>query len=304
MRKYILYTIMTVFLLLGIGGLLLYARAPSSPRVKPSPSHSAAVTATPPVPAPSIGATSAIPTIVGVNTPTTVTVTSVITDPALITTGINLLRLNANGTSTILGQLRDDGLNGDALAGDKTFSINTTFNEPQTGQIQLQVSAAFRGILKRALSTVITVDVGHVFQDQTLGITFTYPHDWTVSDSGNFINLVSPGTSNALAHGEVETPLDITITILNNPNNLAIDSFADGYEGYAYYASKNILQINGRSAIRYSDIGSTVGHAPMVATFVSDGSRVFLFTLNPYASNLSLTIVPLFDALVASTHIQ
>lgn len=109
--------------------------------------------------APTIGATGATPTSINASTPTTITVTSVITDPTLITTGINLIRLNPGGASTILGQLHDDGLNGDAVAGDKTFTLQVTLNEVNAGQVQLQVSAAFRGVLQRVLSNVMTVTV-------------------------------------------------------------------------------------------------------------------------------------------------
>ena len=109
--------------------------------------------------APAIGTTTASPGTINAGRPTTVTVTSVITDPSLITTGINLLRLNPGGSPLILGQLHDDGLNGDAVAGDKTFTVQMSFNEPAAGQFQLQVSAAFKGVLQRVLSTTMTVMV-------------------------------------------------------------------------------------------------------------------------------------------------
>lgn len=109
--------------------------------------------------APTIGTTAVTPSTIFVNSTTTVTVTSVITDPTLITTGINLIRLNPGGTPTILGQLHDDGLNGDAVAGDKTFTLQLTLNESQAGQVQLRVSAAFKGMLQRVLSSVMTVNV-------------------------------------------------------------------------------------------------------------------------------------------------
>lgn len=202
-----------------------------------------------------------------------------------------------------MGQLHDDGMNGDAVAGDKTFTLVKSFNETTTGEIKLQVSAAFRGILRRVTSGIITIEIGSVFQDQTLGVTFVYPANWSVSETAGRISVVSPSTAIALSRGQVETPLDITVMILSNPSNLDIGDFADGREGFAYYASKSSFQINGRSAIRYSDVGSPVGHAPMVATFISDGSRVLLFTLNPYANDSNISMVPIFDALVASVHI-
>ncbi len=109
--------------------------------------------------APTVGVTAASPTVIVIGQPTTVTVTSLITDPSLIPTGVNLLRLNATGPATILGQLHDDGLNGDAVAGDKIYTLQVTFNEAAAGTIRLQVSAPFKGVLQRVLSNVMTVTV-------------------------------------------------------------------------------------------------------------------------------------------------
>jgi hypothetical protein len=103
-----------------------------------------------PAATPTIGAHSASPTTVPASIPTKVTVTAVITDPSLIPGSVNLIQLS-QGTATILGQLHDDGLNGDAVAGDHIFTIVQTFNSP-VGQIQLEVSAAFKGMLRRVLS--------------------------------------------------------------------------------------------------------------------------------------------------------
>jgi hypothetical protein len=128
-----------------------------------------------PAPTPAIGTTMAAPTVIAVNTPTTVTVISVITDSTVIATGVNLLRINPTGNPTILGRLRDDGTTGDAVAGDKTFTGQVTFNESTTGEIKLQVSAAFRGMLRRVTSSIITIDVWQTFSDTSSQITFAVP---------------------------------------------------------------------------------------------------------------------------------
>ena len=109
--------------------------------------------------APTVGVTAAAPASITVGHATVVTVTSSITDPTLITTGINLIRINANGSQSILTTLHDDGLSGDTVANDKTFSAQVSFNELAAGQIQLQVSAAFKGVLKRSLSNIVVVSV-------------------------------------------------------------------------------------------------------------------------------------------------
>src|ERR1039458_9608493 len=107
--------------------------------------------------APSIGTTNVSPITAIVGTPTQVTVQASITNPSLIPGSVNLLQVNLNGTTTILGTLHDDGVNGDAYAGDLVFTFVAALNEPQESQVQLQVSAAFKGVLQRVKSPIINV---------------------------------------------------------------------------------------------------------------------------------------------------
>ncbi|MBL0038362.1 MAG: hypothetical protein IPP36_06855 [Nitrosomonadales bacterium] len=77
-----------------------------------------------------------------------VTVTSVITDPSVIPASINLQKLDAGGrVVAVPGTLHDDGLDGDAVAGDKIYSITTTVLESNTGTVKYRVSAGFLGEL-------------------------------------------------------------------------------------------------------------------------------------------------------------
>lgn len=125
---------------------------------------------------PTIGTPVATPSIIAKNTPTTVTVTTQITDTGLIPSSVNLLRLGATSTQpTILGKMHDDGLNGDALAGDHIYTLLVLFNEPSAGQIQLEVSAAFRGQLRRAISKITQIAVWNPFASTSAGITFSSP---------------------------------------------------------------------------------------------------------------------------------
>jgi RHS repeat-associated protein len=83
-----------------------------------------------------------------------------ISDPSLITTSVNLLRVGLPNTNpTIVGVLHDDGLNGDAIAGDGRYSIEVTLNEPAAKKVVYRISAAFKGRLLRVTSTDIAVDV-------------------------------------------------------------------------------------------------------------------------------------------------
>ena len=108
---------------------------------------------------PTVGTPTASPNTITAVTPTTVTVTVQITDPNVIANGVNLLRLNPTGNPIVLGVMHDDGLNGDTVANDKNFTLAVSFNEASPGQIQLQVSAAFRGQVRRVLSPTLVINV-------------------------------------------------------------------------------------------------------------------------------------------------
>jgi len=106
--------------------------------------------------------------MIAVNTPTPVTLAVQIAGSSLIPNGVNLLRLGAVGTQpTIIGQPQGNG--------STTYTIQTTFNETSTGQIQLQVSAAFQGQLRRITSPITGVIVGSALNSTSSKFTVIYP---------------------------------------------------------------------------------------------------------------------------------
>jgi hypothetical protein len=110
--------------------------------------------------APTVGATTVAPAYIIINVPTRVVFTASVPDPSLLPGGVNLLLTDASGkTIRTLGVMHDDGLNGDATAGDKVFSYAVTLNQASVGQIYYRVSAAFRGLLLRSQSSILTVHV-------------------------------------------------------------------------------------------------------------------------------------------------
>jgi hypothetical protein len=91
------------------------------------------------------GPIAANPPYIVVNTPTPVLFTAQITDPQLKKRSVVLVRLDDAGQpSDILGRLRDDGKNGDAVAGDKTYSMRTTLKEPVAGTASFKIAARFK----------------------------------------------------------------------------------------------------------------------------------------------------------------
>ena len=111
---------------------------------------------------PVIGTISVKPTFAPANTPTQVTITARIPDTSLSANGANVQRLNSAGNPTaVLGILHDDGLNGDAVAGDRVFTLVFTLNEPTPGRIFFRTTAAFQGVLQRVASSSVAVDIAN-----------------------------------------------------------------------------------------------------------------------------------------------
>src|SRR5436190_5134416 len=109
---------------------------------------------------PTVGALTANPSSGLINTPTSVMFTVTITDPSLLPNGVNLLQTDPNGKTVVtIGVMHDDGNNGDAVAGDKTFSYQVVVSPSTPVVVYYRASAAFRGVLQRVVSNVVTVSI-------------------------------------------------------------------------------------------------------------------------------------------------
>ncbi len=108
---------------------------------------------------------------VGVATP--VTFTATITDSSLIPGSVDLLSVDSAGRTTIVGIMHDDGLNGDATAGDHIYSFLVTVFQQTPGTINYRVSAAFQGSLVRPQSGLIPLTITGV----STALTITSPVD-------------------------------------------------------------------------------------------------------------------------------
>jgi len=77
-------------------------------------------------------------------------------NPALIASGLNLLRVDG-AAPTVVGVMHDDGLNGDAVANDGVYTL--LFSAPSVAPMQLQAAAAIRAQVHRLKSPVVIVPV-------------------------------------------------------------------------------------------------------------------------------------------------
>ena len=116
------------------------------------------LSALPAAAAPGVGAVQLAPTSIAAGVQTTVRVTAVISDPTVLPSSVNLQRLNDAGAPVaILGTLRDDGVNGDAVAGDQIYTLDFVVNE--TAPLRLRVSAGFKGMLRRLFSVEMLLQI-------------------------------------------------------------------------------------------------------------------------------------------------
>ena len=105
----------------------------------------------------------ASPAAIQVNTNTPVVISALILPKnTVIPASVNVLRVSSSGQVTIVGTLNDNGANGDQLAGDGIFTGTVVFSASAVGSINLQVSAAFQGQLRRILSPQVSIEVASV----------------------------------------------------------------------------------------------------------------------------------------------
>lgn len=172
---------------------------------------------------PTIPAPTVTPTIIIAGTSTPVTVTVPIADPTLVTSSINLISVDPSGNQTNLGQMHDDGQNGDALAGDGIYSISYSFSPSSALQMSLAVSAIFRGQLKRVMSPSVALYEWGRFTDTVTGLEVAYPPGiYDISGGHSNGAFLLSNSSQAANVGETGP----TSTLANSGFNISMRTFS------------------------------------------------------------------------------
>ena len=170
-----------------------------------------------------IGETKINPDTTPAGVPVAATVTATIPDSDLIGGSVNLQRLDASGNATtILGTLHDDGVNGDAVANDKIYSLVTTILENTPGAVRFRVSAAFRGTLLRAFSSPLTVNITGTATDITIvaPATAAYLNTSPVTVRGTVGDVAATVTVNGVAAPVAGGTFVATVPLNEGPNTL------------------------------------------------------------------------------------
>lgn len=108
----------------------------------------------------SIGTITLAPASVTYGVAANVTITAPVTGDTPDPGSVMLQRLDSSGrVLAILGTLHDDGLNGDPVANDGSYTLITSFTEFAVGAVPLRVSATFSNTVNHALSPIANLTV-------------------------------------------------------------------------------------------------------------------------------------------------
>ena len=228
--------------------------------------------------APSIGAVGVTPQAIEVGTAISVVVTAQIADPSLISTSVNLLRVDGSGrTLANLGLMNDTGIDGDAVAGDRVFSKTAPLREESIGMVRFRVSAAFRGVLQRALSPIVAVHVWQRSTDTQQSISALTPPNWEFTSLDEQIEMSSPVAQEAAQAGATMAAPEVVLKNAQTTLNLTdfIAAYRDGW--YSEYACAPIVAT--LETVRCTSEFMTIERQPTLAGFVraSDTRLILAF---------------------------
>lgn len=181
-----------------------------------------------------------------------------IADPSVITSSIFVQRVDSTGRRTVVGRLNDRGEDGDAVAGDRVYSLRVNVFETAAGPVQFFVNAAFRGVVGRFISSAIPVTVTNdaaprqssIAIDSPANLTFLNTSPATVNgtvfpatDSVRVNGILAPvtngrfsvavplieGTNTITAASGLGSTSSLQLTLDTTPPRIAIDSPANGF---------------------------------------------------------------------------
>lgn len=136
-----------------------------------------------------ISAAGISPSYVAANSRRPVTVTAQIRDASVLPASVDLVEMTSAGP-LLIGQLHDDGVSGDVIAGDGVYTfVVTSLSSLPIGQHTFRVTAAFQGSITRvqtndllfAVTTPAPTSGWVVLHDKSNVFTVSVPAKWGIA---------------------------------------------------------------------------------------------------------------------------
>ncbi len=272
-----------------------------------------------------LGAVALSPASITVGVPSSVTFTVSITDPAYIASSGNVQRLGANGrVQGVVGTLRDDGLGGDAVAGDKVYTLRLAVQEALAGAVQFQISAGFRGELRRTIAGPVTLTVESVANASipaVVGLTQAAAIA-AITSAGLAVGTVTQASSATVPAGSVisqnpaagtSVPPGTTVNLVvsTGPANVAVPNVVNLTQAAATTAITSAGLAVGTVTFANSatvSAGSVISQNPAAGASVAPGSAVDLVvsvgpSIGPVPASVELQLGSVVVAAGGSTPI-
>ncbi len=197
---------------------------------------------------------------------TAVTFSVSITDPNYLAGSANLQRLRADGgVQAVVGLLRDDGQDGDAVAGDKVYTLRTTLTEAAAGTVKFQVSAGFKRELKRTVAGPLTLTVDSGVPVPVIGAVSMAPAS-TAAGVAVISTVTAVITNGSVVPGSVVLQkLGAGGQVLGTLGVLHDDGLAgDAVAGDKVYSLRTTVLENNPGTVNYRVAASFTGYGAVV----------------------------------------
>ena len=219
------------------------------------------------------------PTSVPVGVGTPVTVTAVITDPAVLPASVIVQRYDSAGRVLgTLGAMNDAGADGDLTAGDRTYTLRTTVYELAPATTTLRVSAAFSGRVRRVLSAPMVL---------------------TVTGASSTVTITSPGQ---LDYRNI-SPIQVTGTVGSPGATVAVNGIAATVTGTTWNAQVPILEGTNTLTAVATSAGGTVSTSSVQVTLDTTPPRLAFSAPEPdsVTANATVNVSGIINDIVVGT---
>lgn len=221
-------------------------------------------------------------------------VTAAVTgDDLLVPGSIVLQKLDANGAVlNTVGNLHDDGQNGDAQAGDHTWSLRTTVLENTPGIVNYRVAATVQGSGQTLYSALLPVSVSGVDTSVTITgpVNGAYLNTQVITVSGTVGDPAAQVKVNGIATPVAGKSFSTSVPLNEGPNTVtAVATNSNGSTTVSSIAVQ--LDTTAPRVQIYSPAagGSTTASTVTVTGLVND---IVVGTVNPQQATVSVNGIP------------